>query len=76
MERAVKEAAFKGLERSVEWRMNDVNGRQRWFMSRGRPFRDTTGQVSRYIGIVVDITDRKRAEQLIRESEKKPQAPR
>ncbi len=69
-ERAVQEAASRGTELNAEWRT--VNGKeQRWLMSRGRPLRDATGQVSRYLGIVVDITDRKRAEQLIRESEKK-----
>jgi PAS domain S-box-containing protein len=68
-EQAVKEAASNSAELNAEWRTNNGTG-QRWLMSRGRPLRDATGKVSSYIGIVVDITDLKRAEQLIRESEK------
>src|ERR1017187_6150867 len=59
---AVNEAASHGAELNVEWRVNDPTGRERWLMSRGQPQRDEDGCVERYLGIVVDITERKRAE--------------
>jgi PAS domain S-box-containing protein len=60
---AVNEAASHGAELNVEWRLNDPAGRERWLMSRGQPQRGEDGRVERYLGIVVDITERKRAEE-------------
>lgn len=64
---AINEAASQGIELNAEWRTKEG---KRWLMSRGRTLLDASGQVVRYIGIVVDITDRKVAEKLILESEK------
>jgi len=36
------------------------NTTERWVMSRGRPIRDNNGAVERFIGIVIDITERKK----------------
>jgi PAS domain S-box-containing protein len=60
---AVNEAASHGAEMNVEWRLNDPAGREHWLMSRGQPQRGEDGRVERYLGIVVDITERKRAEE-------------
>jgi two-component system, cell cycle sensor histidine kinase and response regulator CckA len=68
--RTVQEAASKGIELNAEWRTDSGEAGQRWLMSRGRPVCDASGRVVRYIGIVMDITDRKRAEELIHDSEK------
>ncbi|MFH0825893.1 MAG: PAS domain S-box protein [Pseudomonadota bacterium] len=73
-EGTVQEAFSKGRELNAEWRTNDDSGGQRWLMSRGRPIRDKTGQVVRYIGIVMDITDRKKAEQALNQSEQRYRA--
>ena len=62
-ERVVQEAASTGAELSAEWRTQDSTGAERWLMSRGRPVSDERGQTERYIGICIDITERKRAEQ-------------
>ena len=67
-ERAVMDASSKGLELNAEWRTNNGEG-QRWLMSRGRPIRDASGNVLRYVGIVMDITDRKRADEALIQSE-------
>ena len=64
-EHAVQEAARNGAELNAEWRVRDRGGAERWLMSRGQPLRDPNGQTVRYIGIVVDITDRKQAEQAL-----------
>ena len=60
---AVQEAARKGTELEVEFRVRDADGTERWLLSRGRPVRDAAGRAVRFTGIVVDITDRKRAEE-------------
>jgi PAS domain S-box-containing protein len=70
-EAAVRNAARSGTELNAEWRVNDRNGPERWLMSRGQPQRDESGQVVRYRGIVIDITERKRAEEALRESEER-----
>jgi PAS domain S-box-containing protein len=63
---AVQEAARVGAELFAEWRMQDRDGTERWMMSRGQPMRDARGRVVRYIGIVVDITERRQMETELR----------
>jgi len=59
---AVTEAARLAAELSVEWRVNNSSGREHWLLSRGRPEADADGKPRRYLGIVMDISERKRAE--------------
>jgi PAS domain S-box-containing protein len=68
-ERAVKEAASRGTELNTEWRVRASDGTERWLMSRGRPVSDEEGRAVSFVGIVMDITERKGAEQALRESE-------
>src|SRR5579883_2506274 len=46
-----------------------AEGQERWIASWGRAFFDEEGRLLRLIGITQDITERKRAEQALRESE-------
>ena len=69
--RAVQEAARAGAGLNVEWRVKDRAGRERWLMSRGEALRDRDGAVVRYAGIVLDVTERKRAEEERRLSEER-----
>lgn len=56
----------------VEYRIvRPSDGQQRWIFGRGRVIRDAAGKPFRYSGVDIDITDRKRAEQQIRESEER-----
>ena len=68
-ERAVQEAASNGTDLNAEWRTNDGGGGPRWLMSRGRPTYDDHGQVVKYLGIVMDITDRKEMDLALMASE-------
>ncbi|NTV93167.1 MAG: PAS domain S-box protein, partial [Chlorobiaceae bacterium] len=68
-EKAALAAAEKGLTFQVTWRGRDVDGRERWLMTKGTPVRDADGSVVRYIGMFLDITDRKLAEEALRDSE-------
>ncbi len=64
-ERLVIGTARSGTELKAEWRVLSPDGSVRWLMSRGRPLKDDHGLVVRYVGIVVDITERKRTEENI-----------
>ncbi len=59
----IQESVVQGTDFSVEWRLNVSDGREKWLMSRGKPFQEGTDRIVRYMGIVMDITDRKRAEE-------------
>jgi PAS domain S-box-containing protein len=72
-DQVVQEAARNGTELNAEWRVLYQDGEERWLMSRGRPLLDANGQVERFIGVVIDITERKRAEVALRESEERYQ---
>ncbi len=67
-EKAVQEAVSKLHDINTEWRVNLPDGEERWLMSRGRPVFDGQNQVTSYLGVAIDITDRKRSEIEIRRS--------
>ncbi|WP_292346537.1 PAS domain S-box protein [Methanoregula sp. PtaB.Bin085] len=45
-----------------EYRMTDRKGREHFILSRGSPFRDSSGLIVSYVGIHLDITDRRQYE--------------
>jgi PAS domain S-box-containing protein len=62
-DRAVAERTeFQG-----EFRIIEANGNIRWYSSHGRPIVNATGEVERLMGVTVEITARKRAEEELRE---------
>ncbi len=74
-DRPVIEAAFlrcaeKGLPYDLEFPFTMVDGRRRWIQTTAQPVFDGE-RISRVIGNIVDITERKQAEEALRESEKK-----
>jgi signal transduction histidine kinase/CheY-like chemotaxis protein len=50
-----------------EYRLLQGDGSWRWVFARGRCFRDDHGRPARFIGASIDITERKLAEQALRE---------
>lgn len=52
-----------------EYRLIDKQGRQRWVNGRAVPVFSETGAVSGYIGIILDVTERKTSEERIMNSE-------
>jgi PAS domain S-box-containing protein len=64
-ERAAHEAAQNGAGLVVEWRQRGPDGSLRWVLSRGQSVRDTQGRVVRMIGIAMDVTERKEAEEAV-----------
>jgi PAS domain S-box-containing protein len=66
----VREEAANGREYETHWRVNLPEGEpERWLAGRGSPVLGADGAPERYIGVVIDITERKRAEIALRESE-------
>ena len=54
----------------TEYRLRQWEGEYRWFIDSAMPRFDGTGEFVGYIGSVIDIEDRRRAEQALRESER------
>ena len=50
-----------GRPRDDQFRILGADGKCRWFLSRAEPFRDSDGQVRYWVGVNIDIDDKKRA---------------
>lgn len=61
----VKDSAARGAEFELEWRASGPDGEERRLLSRGHPECDAEGRLIRYLGIVMDITERKHASQAL-----------
>ena len=57
------------LQEGFEYRIIWPDGSLHWLSGGGQAIRDKQGRLVRQIGVVVEITDRKRAEEELRESE-------
>jgi PAS domain S-box-containing protein len=66
---AVTAAIEKGTAWDVEFRIANLDGSVRWVMGKGEVLRDEAGRPVRLLGVNVDITDRKRADEALRASE-------
>ncbi|MDP8952470.1 MAG: PAS domain S-box protein, partial [Actinomycetota bacterium] len=67
--RALDPASGGGFD--VEYRTVGLeDGVERWVVARGQAFFDETGQAVRFIGTVLDITERKKNEEALKQSER------
>src|SRR5262245_13998321 len=48
-----------------EGRLRRFDGEYRWFLVRNTPVRDATGKIVKWVGVSIDIEDRKRSEALL-----------
>jgi two-component system CheB/CheR fusion protein len=64
----------RGEDHQVEYRIVRPDGSVRWVEGRGRLTRDGAGRPLRLIGVCADITEKKRAEQALRDSEERLRA--
>lgn len=71
VDRRFREATATQTEWSFECRIRRVDGEVRWIWATGEHQRDETGQMRRMAGIVQDITERKCAEQALRENKRR-----
>ncbi len=58
-----------GQAGEIEVRLRRFDGEYRWFLFRYEPTRDVDGQLMNWFGTAIDIEDRKRAEQKLRQDE-------
>jgi PAS domain S-box-containing protein len=71
---AVRTASREARGLVAEWRVCSADGAVRWLMLRSQPQHDCGGNLSRYCGIVVDITTRKEVELEMRRHRDQPDA--
>jgi PAS domain S-box-containing protein len=69
LQQRIQEARESPDAREVELRTVWPNGTVRWLLLRGQAFRDERGRPVRLMGLVMDVSARKLAEQALRESE-------
>jgi two-component system CheB/CheR fusion protein len=55
----------------AEYRLRGVDGTYRWQLTRALPERDASGTIVRWYGSVVDVDDRRRAEEALREADRR-----
>ncbi|HEX6860530.1 MAG TPA: PAS domain-containing protein [Caulobacteraceae bacterium] len=68
--RAVNRAArTQGRMEPVEYRVPLPDGRVRWLLSRGEVLTDSNGKPLRAVGVNIDVTEQRLAEEAVRESE-------
>ena len=61
----------KGKEYACEYRIIPTADSARWIHERGFPIHDDQGKLMLMCGVCTDITDRKKAEEALRESQEK-----
>jgi PAS domain S-box-containing protein len=59
----LRQALQAGEDFEVELRLRGKDGSYCWFLKRARPGRDASGNVDAWLGIAVDIEERKKAEE-------------
>lgn len=65
-----KHSTATGHPFEAEMRFLGAHGQYRWFHVRGLPLRDANGRIARWYALHIDVDDRKRVEQALRESER------
>ena len=68
--RALTERVFRGADGSLEFQVTGLKGSTRWLETHAAPLCDEQGEVTALLGITRDITERKRADAALRESER------
>jgi PAS domain S-box-containing protein len=70
---AERERAFStGTPYEIEQRLrNGQTGEYRWFLTRGAPVRDETGQIVKWFGTCTDIDEQKQTEEALRQSQER-----
>ena len=68
VQRALRAHLSQDAPYQVEARLRLKSGEWRWFLITGMARKDATGRAFRMAGSVIDVTDRKRAEQVLQEA--------
>ena len=62
--------AFPEKQKSVEYRIRHQDGTWLWHTSSGSPLRNEAGEVSSYVGVARDVTEKKKMQEFLIQSEK------
>ena len=68
VQRAIARALTAGEPINEEYRIRLADGRVKWIASRGRPYFKAAGEPERLLGVSIDITEHKQAEEALRQS--------
>jgi PAS domain S-box-containing protein len=68
---AFDQTRLEGIHLDTEFRVKRPDGTERWFIDQGEVLLDEHGNSERMTGACVDITERKQAEQALRQSEER-----
>ncbi len=63
IEKIVLDAVKKEEEFTIEWRVRDSSGRDHWVLSKGTPLKGDDDKVTRYGGMLTDITELKKVQE-------------
>lgn len=69
VQREVDEAVSNDRPYNIEYRVNHAQGLTKWVAEQGRAVRGAAGELQFIDGTIVDVTDRRRAEAALKESE-------
>ena len=61
----------EGRDHFIEYRFLHPDGNLRWVEGRGKLFHDQDGRPARLIGVCLDVTERKRAEESLRDADRR-----
>jgi len=67
--RSIKHCITHGTEYAEEYRLLQPDGQLSWVFARGRCYKDHHGRPMRFLGAALDLTERKRTEQALRQSQ-------
>ncbi|MGV8075021.1 MAG: PAS domain S-box protein [Syntrophobacteraceae bacterium] len=67
----IKKSVETGTVLELEYRVKRIDGTQGWAFSRAVPVRDAAGRIVEWFGAASDVTDRKLAEEALRENEER-----
>ena len=65
----VKNAADQRTDYEVEYRVVRPDGTLRWLLSRGHPVFSASGDLVEFVGTVMDVTERRRSEEALRQAQ-------
>ncbi|HKQ99547.1 MAG TPA: PAS domain S-box protein, partial [Pyrinomonadaceae bacterium] len=74
LQQAITRAIEQGTDYNLEFRVVWPDGSVHWIEGKGRAFHDETGKPVRMTGLGLDITDRKRGEEVLRSTEQRYRA--
>jgi PAS domain S-box-containing protein len=65
------DAVARRAEYETEFRVRTPQGEDRWVLGRGQVFWDADGRPAKVVGVGLDVTDRRRVEEALREADRR-----